>query len=1198
MLESRHNSDYRLIAERYPALVQYARDLAPYTQEKTHDLVGREFIFEHIENWIAQNDRGYLRVVADAGMGKTAIAAAVAQRYRAVVYFFDARMGFTNPELGLTHLAVHLIARFGLPYEFIPHRTGIGAPFLTKALERASQNRTNDAPILLVIDALDEAAPTPLGFNWLDLPARLPEGVYVILSHQPGNFPLRAHPSTPVEELTIAWNDPHHQQDIQTFLRLQLEQPKILEALSASTHAVSPTDLISALQNNSRNNFLYLARIFDDIARQTVDLSDTGELPVGLIEYYDFYWERVRGKNSDDDTEWDEWREPYRQIIALLGVAREPVTADWLSIQSGHDTQDIQERLLTPWLPLLRQDQRDGEPAWHIAHASFADFLRIKTDLVAVHDRVAHHYLNATTRWPAHGGYAHRHLTAHLRHSGDLETILMFVDQRTWFEAQLRWDASQSTYLHDLDEAFAVAEAVNSHTTARDEQAPMLGREIRCALVSASLRNLAGNFPLNLLHALVKNDLWTPAQALAAARKNPDARKRAEMLGGLTPLLPENERELVLKEALEAVNELPLSGLVGSPRVEALHGLIPHLSEELFAEVLAMVMDIQYTPARAEALQHLAPYLPEHLLQDALTAALAIEEQGDRGRVLAGLLPRLSPPQREKYSQATLAAINQIADSIIQAEVLIQLIPHLSAAAQQQALEKALAASWAIEHKGDRVRILIGLTPLLPDVEQKQALRRAIGTTEAIEDGYLRAEALAGLVPLLSGPLLRRGLEIAQAIGDNDGRAWALTKLIPCLSPTERERLLSDAFHSAQEIKHKTWRAEALAELAPFLTAWEREQALRDGRKVAQEIEDGDERGWALAGLAPYLPDSMLQEGIDAAQEVQGRGSRAAALIRLTPRLAAHGHPEEALKVAKTIDDEYLQAEALSALAPHLTPPLLKDALDAARKIWNEGSRAEALAGLARHLPPEKQAQVLQEAVAAARSIQEKWTRAEALTRLLAHLPAPPGSRGAGAVSERESVLKDALQATRGIEDQDSQVRALIELAPYLPKVHLGRVLASAQAIRNERYRVWSLTQFIPLLPEQEQKKVILEAIKTAREIDDPGDQAEALAGLTPHLPAAEQARILHTTLSVAREIDDPGDRPRVLAALAPHLTRLSTSALYPLWQETLPFLSRRSRRDLLNDLRVLTPVIARLGGERAISDTFQTIQWVGQRWP
>ncbi|MFN3763285.1 MAG: hypothetical protein ACK4WK_08815, partial [Anaerolineae bacterium] len=91
---------------------------------------------------------------------------------------------------------------------------------------------------------------------------------------------------------------------------------------------------------------------------------------------------------------------------------------------------------------------------------------------------------------------------------------------------------------------------------------------------------------------------------------------------------------------------------------------------------------------------------------------------------------------------------------------------------------------------------------------------------------------------------------------------------------------------------------------------------------------------------------------------------------------------------------------------------------------------------------------------------------------------------------------------------------------------------------------------------------------------------------------------VLGEALAAAREIGGEYWRAEALAALAPHLAALPRPALYPLWDETLPALAHRTRRDLLADLRALEPVIFALGGAEAVRETFRAIQDVGRWWP
>src|SRR5208337_3794242 len=95
--------------------------------------------------------------------------------------------------------------------------------------------------------------------------------------------------------------------------------------------------------------------------------------------------------------------------------------------------------------------------------------------------------------------------------------------------------------------------------------------------------------------------------------------------------------------------------------------------------------------------------------------------------------------------------------------------------------------------------------------------------------------------------------------------------------------------------------------------------------------------------------DQALNQALEAARAIGDEGSRVEALAALAPHLT----PPllgPALEAARAIGDEVSRARALAALAPHLTPPLLGPALEAARAIGDEGRRSEALAALAPHL--------------------------------------------------------------------------------------------------------------------------------------------------------------------------------------------------------------------------------------------------------
>jgi hypothetical protein len=81
--------------------------------------------------------RGYIRIVADAGLGKTALAAEIARRYRAPAFFASASSGLTRPDQCLNHLSAELISPFALKHDHLPSRAGEEALVIAREIAPA-----------------------------------------------------------------------------------------------------------------------------------------------------------------------------------------------------------------------------------------------------------------------------------------------------------------------------------------------------------------------------------------------------------------------------------------------------------------------------------------------------------------------------------------------------------------------------------------------------------------------------------------------------------------------------------------------------------------------------------------------------------------------------------------------------------------------------------------------------------------------------------------------------------------------------------------------------------------------------------------------------------------------------------------------------------------------------------------------------
>src|SRR5207248_2386091 len=95
---------------------------------------------------------------------------------------------------------------------------------------------------------------------------------------------------------------------------------------------------------------------------------------------------------------------------------------------------------------------------------------------------------------------------------------------------------------NDVRQVWAMAEVIDAPATARNQVAPLLAREIRCAVAVASLHDVSRNIPPFLLTALVAAKLWTLEQALVAARQNTDATSRSKAIADLIPYAPDSQK--------------------------------------------------------------------------------------------------------------------------------------------------------------------------------------------------------------------------------------------------------------------------------------------------------------------------------------------------------------------------------------------------------------------------------------------------------------------------------------------------------------------------------------------------------------------------------------------------------------------------------------------------------------------------------
>ncbi|MDJ0773467.1 MAG: effector-associated domain EAD1-containing protein [Mastigocoleus sp. MO_167.B18] len=627
--------------------------------------------------------------------------------------------------------------------------------------------------------------------------------------------------------------------------------------------------------------------------------------------------------------------------------------------------------------------------------------------LPAAHGTFLEKYRNLTNKNLWHtlspDGYIHQHLVWHLEKAQKVEEIhkLLAEESKTggngWYEA-CEHLGQTANFVTDVARAWQLTEVSWAETPLTLPQVVSL--QCRYALINVSLNSMAANLPIELLIALVKENLWTPEQGLAYALQNPNPNQKVSSLNKLVIFLPPNQKKIVLEKALFSTREIQDERY----RTDALRNLVPKLTPELLPEALATTREIRDEKHRTDALSKLVIKLPE-LLPEALATAREIRDEKHRTDALRDLVPKLTP---ELLPEA-LATAREIRNEKHRTDALRDLVPRLT----PELLPEALATAREIQSEWLRVKALSILADKLPEL-----LPQALHDARKIKYKEYRVKALNTLVNKLP-ELLPEILDAARKIKYEYDRVDALNTLAD-----KMPELLLDTLITLQDIQYERHRAKILNSLAGKLPP----DLLSEALAIAREIQDERYHTDALRNLVPKLPE-LLPEALAAARKIEDEKYYANTLISLADKLPLELLPE-ALAAAREIRDEKYYANALISLADKLPLELLPEALAAARKIQDEEYRVNVLNSLAKKLPPE----LLLKTLAATREIQDKRYCANVLSSLAEKLPE----------------LLPQVMTAREIEDEEYRANVLTTLADKLPLELLPEALAAARDIEDK----------------------------------------------------------------------------------------------------------------------------------------------------
>lgn len=344
-------------------------------RDRSKDFVGRIHIISKIDRWLEVNKKegGYIFVEGEPGIGKSAIIAHLAVDRGYPHHFNVETDNIRSPGHFLTNICAQLVARYDLGLTDLPPKTGESAVVLTTLLTEAAARSNN--PVVVLVDALDEAEPAIGAVNRLYLPKELPGRCFVILTNR-SRHPRNLTTDDRVHEIGIDELDPRNKEDIKTYTNLMIGQNQAAFEALFSKWGVTQTCFVDQVSEKSEGNFMYVHSILPQLATSTLSLaSGLDELPAGLESYYALRWRKMQ---STDPVRLHTVQEP---IICFLAAAREAIgavsIASWIN-ECGEfppiSEYEVERVLTTEWAQFVHVEHGDP-PRYRLYHRSFLGFL-------------------------------------------------------------------------------------------------------------------------------------------------------------------------------------------------------------------------------------------------------------------------------------------------------------------------------------------------------------------------------------------------------------------------------------------------------------------------------------------------------------------------------------------------------------------------------------------------------------------------------------------------------------------------------------------------------------------------------------------------------------------------------------------------------------------------------------------------------
>lgn len=327
----------------------------------------------------------------------------------------------------------------------------------------------------------------------------------------------------------------------------------------------------------------------------------------------------------------------------------------------------------------------------------------------------------------------------------------------------------------------------------------------------------------------------------------------------LARYLPDLQKREILQDALTITTQLHDD----KPRLHALLGLAPYLSETLLLEICKNLVvgksDALWSINFVERASNLPSTIRLKLIDSALENVQNNEDISTQYFLIGKLLPQLPPTQKENLLQKAFGDIRGIQQEWGRATALKFLSPHLSATQREMALEIAIS----IRSPKFRYEALISQVSCSPETIREDIIQEALRVARNIDDVNYRRYAFGYIIPLLIDPvrqeLVRYFVDNASTSERMNAGVYARCDMFTYLTEEEKDRITAKVISIIKKEEFGLCNPIALSGIFSFLSSEKLAEILEESKNIPADWL----RSRFLIEFIPYLNHDQRKEVVE-----------------------------------------------------------------------------------------------------------------------------------------------------------------------------------------------------------------------------------------------------------------------------------------------------------------------------------------------